>query len=312
MNLIATMLYGKGPATPRRAVGSVLPWVDLLLVLDSGITEWQLLKIRELAGDKLRHVKFSWPQDFGAARNFALEQAERLNGRWAVTIDSDEALRFPGFRSQAELLAALEARPEIQSWMTPFRGGDYAKDRFVRLPTKLRWQGVVHEYLGGNRDDERAVLDGVFFDEESKSADALAEKLERDRAVLEKQVAESPKDARAWIYLARTLESLGETEASINSYLQCARQGKWREEAAWAHYKAASGFHQARQFERGLQLCVLGRKRRPLPELAWLAGHCCLHRLCGNSVHRQMQAAFKAREGYDLRRRQMLESCTTD
>lgn len=276
MTIIATMLYGKGLVAPRWAVESVLPWVDLVLVLDSGIEAKQLSQLRELAGEKFRLAQFEWPKDFGGARNFSLEQAERLQGSWAVTVDADEALRFPGYRSQAELLAALNSRPEVQAWMVPFRGGEYAKDRFIRLPTKLRWQGVVHEYLGSGNPEEKAVLPGAYFDEEPKSPEALDEKLQRDRAVLEKQVAENPKDARAWMYLGRTLETLDEREGSINAYLKCAQFAMWREEGAWAHFKAASGFHQARQYERGLQLCVLGRQRRPIPELAWLAGHCCL------------------------------------
>jgi hypothetical protein len=144
------------------------------------------------------------------------------------------------------------------------------------LPTEFRWKGPVHEYFGGVPRSQRAVLPGAYFQEDGKSGEALAHKLTRDQELLEAEVASHPKNSRGWLYLARTLEAQGEDEASINAYLRCAYTAKWKDEAAWAHYKAACGFHKHRQYPRGLQLCILGRKKRPLPELAWLAGHCCL------------------------------------
>lgn len=156
MPLIATMLAGSCDAAPTRAVASVLDWVDQLLVVDSGLSTEHLAAIQAQAGEKFRHVRFAWPHDFAAARNFALEQATQLGGRWAVTIDTDEQLRFPGYANQAELLAALESRPEVRSWYVPRLGGQYAKDRFIRLPTNLRWCARVHEYLSGAAKGERA------------------------------------------------------------------------------------------------------------------------------------------------------------
>jgi hypothetical protein len=137
MTIVATMLYAKGPTTPRRAVESVLPWVDWLLVLDSGIEKPQLAELRQLAGAKFQHVQFDWPKDFGAARNFAIEQAEQLGGTWAVTIDSDERLFLPGYAKQQDLLAAFVRQPTLS----------------LRVVGAMSWgelcQGAVHSIADG-------------------------------------------------------------------------------------------------------------------------------------------------------------------
>jgi len=196
MLVIATLLTGPLESPPVRAVGSVLPWVDLLLVADSGLSAEHLDTIGNLAGDKFRHVPFAWPHDFAAARNFALDRAAALGGRWAVTIDTDEELHFPSYESKAELLAALNSEPKVQTWLVPFRGGQYAKERFIRLPSKLRWEGSVHESLVGAGAGERAVLAGVFFTEQPKSPEQMAAKLNRDRQALEDRVHADHQDGR--------------------------------------------------------------------------------------------------------------------
>ncbi len=48
--------------------------------------------------------------------------------------------------------------------------GSYAKERIVRLPTKVRWNGPTHEALLGQRSGESEVLQGVQFEELPKDA----------------------------------------------------------------------------------------------------------------------------------------------
>lgn len=276
MTLIATLLAGSCAVAPKRAVASVLDWVDQLLVLDSGLSAEHLATLQAQAGAKFRHTRFPWPHDFAAARNFALDQATQHGGGWAVTIDTDEQLHLPGYANQAELLAALKSRPEIRSWYVPLLGGQYAKDRFIRLPTNLRWCARVHEYLSGATAAERAVLPGAYFDEAPKTRAQMTAKLTRDREVLQQQVAKTPASSRSWFYLGATLEAERTDDAAIAAYARCAELSDWPAEAAWAAFKAASGLYHQQRYEQARQLCVAGRARQPIPELAWLAGYCNL------------------------------------
>lgn len=275
MSLIATLLAGPTETPPTRAVVSVLPWVDQLLVLDSGLAPDHLAAIRAQAGEQFRHIEFTWPNDFAAARNFALERAVQLGGSWAVTIDTDEELHFPAYQSPVNLLTALNADAIVQTWLVPFCGGQYAKERFIRLPSILHWLGNVHEALTGAAENERVVLPGVFFTEEGKSSEQMAAKLNRDRQALEHLVQADSRNARSWFYLAMTLERQNEGRLAIASYLRCAERSRSPEESAWAHYRAASGMFHYGQYDRALTVCLAGRQQRPIPEIAWLAGFCC-------------------------------------
>jgi tetratricopeptide (TPR) repeat protein len=283
MQLIATLLAGHGNTAPTRAITSVLRWVDVLLVLNSGLPFEHLNAIREQAGAKFRLVEFSWPHDFAAARNFAIAQATSLGGTWALTIDTDELIHFPGYSSQVELLASLQSNPQMQCWLVPFSGGRYVKERFVRLPTKLRWQGIVHEYLSGLNVGNSGVLPGAYFDEERKPPDRLANKLARDRRALEEQLTTAQRDSRTWFYLGMTLEAQAEHQQAIAAFLRCAEVSSWPEEVAWAAYKAASGLSYLGQFDRALTICIFHHRKKPCPELAWLAAYCS-HRLQRNST----------------------------
>ena len=57
---------------------------DEMIVVDTGSTD-ATVELAQAAGAKVCH--FSWCDDFAAAKNFALEQA---NGDWILFLDADE------------------------------------------------------------------------------------------------------------------------------------------------------------------------------------------------------------------------------
>lgn len=90
--IISTTLTANSEGIIADALRSVSGWVDLCLVIDTGVTDASILRAAEVAGAKLRVVQFQWTNDFAAARNFALAEAQRLGGAWAITIDTDERI----------------------------------------------------------------------------------------------------------------------------------------------------------------------------------------------------------------------------
>jgi hypothetical protein len=50
------------------------------------------------------------------ARNFALAKAAELGAAWALTVDTDERLSFPGFATPEQLRAALDADAAVLAW----------------------------------------------------------------------------------------------------------------------------------------------------------------------------------------------------
>ena len=63
-------------------------------------------------------------------------------------------------------------------------------------------------------------------------------RMQRDLAILERQVERDPGDARAVFYLGQTHRDLGSREQAIELYERRAAMGGWDEEAFYARYQA--------------------------------------------------------------------------
>ncbi|HEX5651044.1 MAG TPA: glycosyltransferase, partial [Steroidobacteraceae bacterium] len=180
--IISTTLTGSNADIIGDAVASVVEHVDRCLVIDTGARDASVEVARNTAGEKLLLRELSWKNDFAAARNFALQAAHEAGGHWAVTVDTDERLLFDrGF----DLRAAL-GRTRSNVLLVSDDAGTYAKERIVRLPATVQWNGPTHEVLEGQRTGSSETLPGVRFRELPKDATALKRKLERDVAILKK------------------------------------------------------------------------------------------------------------------------------
>jgi tetratricopeptide (TPR) repeat protein len=275
--LLATILSGNNSPIIVPAIQSVVDWVDGIVLVDTGITDDSITLAQEIVGSKLKVVTYPWKNDFAAARNFSLQTAAEQGATWAVTIDTDERLHFPGFKNAAKLLQTLNSNPNTLTWMIPYNQHGYAKERFIRIPAaKLHWAGRTHEALMGAAGHERAILHGCYFTELNKTADQFRYKLERDLAILLEETRDKPTNARWWYYLGQTYDGLKQFAEASTAFERCARLDGWDEEAAWSCFKGAQCHNHLQRFKQGLELCTYGLSRRPdFPELAWLAGYCC-------------------------------------
>ncbi len=245
--LVSTTLTGSNADIIGDALASVVTQVDRCLVVDTGAKDDTLAVARSVAGDKLVVRELAWPNDFAAARNFALDAATELGGTWAITVDTDERLVFdPGVRL-SQLLGASRA----QVCMVVDDLGNYSKERVVRLPSKVRWAGPTHECLEGRTSADTATLQGVRFHELSKDPAAMRRKFERDLALLKRHTRQHAKQARWYYYLGATHQQLGDYAAAIDAFRTCAELRGWEEEGAWACYRRGGML---------LQLAALGRR----------------------------------------------------
>ena len=92
MKIVSTTLVGNNVDIVADALRSVVDWVDLCLVIDTGSTDGTLEVARSIAGAKYVERVFPWINDFAAARNFALAAAAELGANWAITVDTDERI----------------------------------------------------------------------------------------------------------------------------------------------------------------------------------------------------------------------------
>lgn len=127
-------------ATIARLLASVRPFVDEMLVMDTGSDD-DTVRLAEAAGARI--ARFTWIDDFSAARNAALDAA---GADWHVVLDADEWLIGEG--SGAALDALRSTAPDFVGTIAlqdHFDGGT-AQSRLSRvLPGHVRYTGRIHE-----------------------------------------------------------------------------------------------------------------------------------------------------------------------
>src|SRR5690606_25783460 len=88
--IAATLIVRNESRCITRCLDSVRPWVDRILVLDTGSTD-DTVQLAEHGGAKVHHL--AWPGDFSAARNHALDLAD---ADWHLILDADEWIASGG------------------------------------------------------------------------------------------------------------------------------------------------------------------------------------------------------------------------
>ncbi|HYQ44244.1 MAG TPA: glycosyltransferase [Polyangiaceae bacterium] len=277
MRVVATTLTGNNESIIADALRSVVDWVDVCLVIDTGVTDRSLQVAREIAGDKYAERTLAWSNDFSSARNFALDAARELGGTWAVTVDTDERLQLekasdgrPLIDVRAELARAQEGVLYVAD-----ERKNYVKERFFRLPMSERWSGPTHEAFAAYKVGFR-TLTGITFSELGKPAEAYSRKFQRDVEVLRRHIETHPKDPRWHFYLGESHRNLRENEQAIAAYDACAALRGWDEESAWACFRAAECLCALERYEEALdRLCAGHARHAGFAELTWLAGFVC-------------------------------------
>ncbi|MBT9598369.1 MAG: glycosyltransferase [Vitreoscilla sp.] len=198
----------------ERALSSMKPHVDEMWVLDTGSRDDTVARARA-AGARIG--LFPWVDDFSAARNAALKLA---NADWHLVLDADEWLA-----DGAEVLAALRhTRPDFvgtvrvdsQDDSTPGTPAQHAGAWISRLlPGSVRYAGRVHEQPVHLLPVRRLHL---TLGHDGYRGSALAAKAGRNRALLERTVADQPDDAYYWYQLGKDHDVYGRHAEALDGF----------------------------------------------------------------------------------------------
>ena len=192
-----------------RLLDSVRPWVDEMLVLDTGSSDGTPA-VAAAHGARVAH--FAWCDDFAAARNRALELS---SADWHLVLDADEWL-ISGGRE----LAALRETPadfvgvlQLRDRFDPGGGREAEAVAWLSrvLPGAVRYAGRVHEQPRHALPLRRLAL---VVGHDGYMPGALAAKRGRNRQLLERSVAEAPDDAYLWYQLGKDCAVYDEHEAA--------------------------------------------------------------------------------------------------
>jgi tetratricopeptide (TPR) repeat protein len=126
-----------------RCLASVRPYVDELIVVDTGSTD-DTSAIAQQYGAKVSH--FEWCNDFAAARNYACSIP---SGQWILTLDADEELAILNPDWMLQLQSASE---DVQAFAIGLRGDNASETemqtiRLFRNHPAMKYRDRYHEYL---------------------------------------------------------------------------------------------------------------------------------------------------------------------
>ncbi|MDE2565601.1 MAG: glycosyltransferase [Burkholderiales bacterium] len=216
-----------------RLLDSVAPWVDQMLVLDTGSRD-DTPAIARQRGAQVAH--FDWCDDFAVARNAALVAAA---ADWHLVLDADEWLVEGGpalsaLRQQApEFVGAVlledlgAAAGAARQWLSRM------------LPGGVRYAGRIHEQpqhrLPLQRLPLRVAHDGY-------DAAGLARKRGRNRPLLRQALATAPGDAYLWFHLGKDCAAYDEHAGAAAAFARAETLREpgcpWRYELAARHLYA--------------------------------------------------------------------------
>ncbi len=232
-----------------RSLDSLRPWVDRMVVLDTGSSD-ATPEIAHQCGAEVH--RFTWCDDFSVARNAALA----LGGcDWHLVVDADEwlleggpalaALRTttPDFVGRLLVDSSFEADGRIArsaSWLPRV------------LPAGVRYTGRVHEQPRHALPLRRLP---VRLDHDGYRPGPMQAKGTRNRRLLEQDLAQRPHDGYLWYQLGKDHEVHGRHEAACIAYREALSRSDAR--VAWRHDLVVRALHvlaRAQRLEEALTL----------------------------------------------------------
>ena len=228
------MIVKDAEGTLHRCLKSVRPWVDELIVCDTG-SEDSTREIARQYADVVREI--AWEEDFGEARNRSIEGAK---GDWILWIDADEYL--VGGENLGKYL-----RPNIYNGYVIRQhhqalDADFKPDVPVRLFRNgrgVRFFGVIHEHP--EEELNRGIQPAVILSDVHIVHDGyITEKVRRERflrnlPMLLKDREKYPERRLGLVFLERDYIHLARYEAEKIGGRPGERGRRFLEKAAAIH-----------------------------------------------------------------------------
>jgi pentatricopeptide repeat protein len=283
IKLSLCMIVRDNEATIGPCLESIRPWVDEIVVVDTGSKD-RTPQICAEFGARLH--EFPWCDDFSAARNESLKHAR---GEWIFWMDSDDTISEECGRELREL--ADGPHPEnvlgyIMQVHCPGPDEEGHRDvtvvdhvKLIRNHPDLRFDGRIHEQiLPAIR---RASGDVAWTDiyvvhsGSDHSPAGSQKKLERDLRILHRELEERPEHPFVLFNLGMTYADAERYDEAIGYLTRCVRVSKTEESHLRKAYALLiSSLCQADRHDEAWELCQ--RARGVYPEDKELLFRCAM------------------------------------
>jgi len=208
-SLAAVLIARNEARCIARCLDSLSPWVDRILLLDTGSSD-DTADIAARHGADVRHLP--WPGDFAAARNHALACAD---ADWNLIVDADEWLLSGG-----EMLRGWCAGPPRLGQICIHSNDDDSTTANRNWTTRLLPRGVHYE--GRVHEQPVAALPGaripVHFGHDGFCARQLETKMDRNRPLLLAELRDHPDDPYLLYQLGKDAEMRDDDAAAAGYY----------------------------------------------------------------------------------------------
>jgi GT2 family glycosyltransferase/2-polyprenyl-3-methyl-5-hydroxy-6-metoxy-1,4-benzoquinol methylase len=272
VRLSLCMIVRDNEQTIRPCLESIRPWVDEMIVVDTGSTD-ATPRICEELGARVYH--WAWRDDFSAARNESLKYAR---GEWIFWMDSDDTMP-PECGQMLQAIADADHPPSILGFVMqvhcPGPGINGQHDltvvdhvKLFRNRPDLRFEHRIHEQIlpairraGGDVQftDVFVVHSGSDHSEEGR-----ARKLERDFRLLRLDLQERPDHPFVLFNLGMTHADCGQHEEAVRWLTRCLEVSRPEESHVRKAYALLiSVLYQQQRFEHAWAVCQRGRSYYP-------------------------------------------------
>ena len=200
------MIVRDEEAVLTRCLAAARPWVDRIIVVDTGSVDETASVARAWGCQVIHH---QWRDDFADARNTGLQV---VTADWVLVLDADEMLRVEDERAWQRAISVdriVGYRLKIFNMAddVAVRSVTNSSPRLFRFYPGLRFKGRIHESVTDELGEHGGIicdLNGVDIKHFGYAQDVLTsrDKLERNRQLSMMLVQETPQDPVAWYHLA--------------------------------------------------------------------------------------------------------------
>jgi glycosyltransferase involved in cell wall biosynthesis len=209
----------------RRCLESVKPLIDYYVIVDTGSTDGTQNIIREVMASIPGELHEAEWKNFGFNRNIALDHAKG-KGDYLLFIDADEEFIYdPDFDLKHLTLDSyhIVVKNEVQGSIT----SEYTRRLLVNNHLDWRWQGVIHEDIYCERENQTALLNGIYnisrTTEGARSRDP--NKYLNDAKILEEELLKDPQNSRNLVHLGLSYDLAGQSQNALDAFCRAIEIG---------------------------------------------------------------------------------------
>lgn len=216
--------------TIKRLIESCKSFIDYYVIVDTGSTDdtkeiiTSLMELYNIPGEI--HDR-PWV-------NFGHNRSELM----AIAYDKSDYLLLADADFEYKVSDSFDKSTLKYDWYHLRYLGDidFAQILFVSGKKKWRYIGVTHEYIIAEGCGESPELLDIKVLHHADGG-TRADKLTRDRDLLEKAILDNPADTRNYFYLAQTYANMKEYEKAAKYYEERAKRGGWPEEVYYSLFQ---------------------------------------------------------------------------